>query len=215
MKLKNHLIDSIEKGYNLTSKLTTEVLRLPGYSGLKVKHFLNSLLSDNSLNYLEVGVFKGSTFCSALYKNTNKAYAIDNWSEFGIKRDNFISNSKKYLDLNNITVIEEDCFKVDLDLFKNKIDVFFYDGNHSYDAHLKALDYFYPVMKQKFIYIVDDYNWTDVRNGTLDSFYNLTIKTLFDKEIFTKEKDNNPLDTYGEGFGWWNGLGIFLIDKGK
>jgi hypothetical protein len=215
MELIKHVTESIEKAEKLESKLTGDVLKLPGYSGLKVKHFLNNLLTERKLNYLEVGVFRGSTFCSALYNNTQNAYAIDNWSEFGNYRNEFHENTRKYVDLDFVQIIEEDCFSVDLKQFKHKIDVFFYDGNHSAESQEKALTYFYPVLKKNFIYIGDDYNWSDVRKGCQSGIEKTNVTKLFEKEIFTREKNNHPLRTYGESFGWWNGLGIFVLNKGS
>ena len=56
-----------------------------GITGLRTKHFLNSLLSSGNLKYLELGVYRGASIACAMYKNTEvKAFAVDNWMWSGI-----------------------------------------------------------------------------------------------------------------------------------
>lgn len=53
---------------------------LYGLCGLRTKHFLNALLSQGKLTYLEMGVLRGASLTCGLYKNPEvKAYAVDNW----------------------------------------------------------------------------------------------------------------------------------------
>ena len=60
-------------------------------------------------------------------------------------------------------------------------------------------------LEKKYILIIDDWNWLQVRLGTENSIQQLGFKVLYKEEIFTKGEDPND---------FWNGLGIFVIDKG-
>ena len=57
--------------------------------------------------------------------------------------------------------------------------------------------------------MIDDWNWEDVRNGTLDAFKDLNTNIKFKYEIITEQ----PHYDYDGKIGWWNGIGIFVIGK--
>lgn len=73
------------------SKITSEIIQLEGFSGTKTRHFYNNLLVDGA-RYLEIGTWKGSSVCSAMYGNKATVVCIDNWSEFGGPKDEFLVN---------------------------------------------------------------------------------------------------------------------------
>ena len=80
-----HSFDYAEKGI---SNITNEILAMEGMSGTKTRHFYNNLLNKDEARYLEIGTWKGSSVCSAMYKNHATVVCIDNWSEFnGPKRE--------------------------------------------------------------------------------------------------------------------------------
>lgn len=62
--------------------------------------------------------------------------------------------------------MNSDCFNVDLGLLGGPFNVYFYDGNHTYESQYKALQYFTDVLAEEFVFIIDDWNWEDVRNAT-------------------------------------------------
>ena len=55
-----------------------------------------------------------------------------------------------------------------------------------------------------FVYIVDDWNWLQVEQGTLEGIRNKKFKIKHQKIINTKGEDPND---------YWNGLGIFVLEK--
>lgn len=72
-------------GYVEESKIDPGVLEVEGMSGKKFRHFLNNLVRlRGGRNYLEIGVWAGSSFTSAISNNENlvNAIAIDNFSEY-------------------------------------------------------------------------------------------------------------------------------------
>ena len=69
LSLIEHVKQSIQNAELGISQLNSKILNLEGMSSDKVRHFLNNICSLEHGNYLEIGVWKGSTFISALYKN--------------------------------------------------------------------------------------------------------------------------------------------------
>jgi len=157
-----HIKNSIRRADLLKSKLIPEIIELEGMCQGKLRHLLNNIVDIPGARYLEVGVYRGATFISALYKNDyDKAIAIDNWSEFGDYREDFTEKCNKYI--GEYELINDDCFNVKL---RDKINIYFYDGHHSTKAQSRALAHFYDSLEKEIIFIVDDYNWPPVRTGT-------------------------------------------------
>jgi hypothetical protein len=79
----------------------------------------------------------------------------------------------------NAKFIEEDCINVDTsNLGKYNI----YDGNRTSDSHYKALEHFLNCLDDNFfIYIVDDWNWEGVREGTRRAIDKLNLTVLYKK----------------------------------
>ncbi len=208
-KLIEHINNSISSADLLKSKLNQEILDIPGFSSNRIRHLLNNIMSIDEINYLEIGTFKGSTFASALYQNSlNEAYAIDDWTEFrdhGDIKKEFLNNTKDY----SFTFFEEDCFKLDLSKINKKINIFLYDGNHTYESHYNALKYYYPILDDQFIFIVDDYdsvpNWEQVQLGTQNSIKDLNLNIIYEKHL--KSNGRNAAGS------WWNGYYIALLKK--
>jgi len=216
LSLIKHVEESIQKANSLDSKLNESILNLEGMSSAKVRHFLNNLCSLPEARYLEIGVYHGSTFISALYKNNLlDAIAIDNWSEFGFHKFDFLNNTNNYLPENSFRFHEGDCFALDLKaLFTHPITIYFYDGNHSLESHKQAFTYFDKILDDIFIAVVDDWNWgppyadgPDVQHGTKQAFEELGYIVLFERAL--------PAHCHPDKENWWNGLYVAVIQKSK
>lgn len=208
---KNIVEIALRNAENNVSKITNDIIRMKGMSGTKTRHFYNNLLNTEDARYLEIGTWKGSSVCSAMCNNKAKVLCIDNWSEFGGPKSEFLVNFNKFKGKNDATFIENDCFKIDVSLFP-KFNIYMYDGNHANESHYKALLHYYNCLDDIFIFIVDDWNWSDVRDGTNNSIKKLNLKVVYDKEIrLTNDNSHtrNPLakDT------WWNGIYIAILQK--
>lgn len=207
--LINHVKDSINKAQNNISQLDNSILSIQGMSSRKVRHLLNNICTLNNSRYLEIGVWKGSTFISALYKNLKTisyAIAIDNWSEFSGPKKEFIKNVERLIPYENYKFIEADCFKINLSqTFRDKINIYFYDGNHSVESQKKAFTYFNSILADEFIAIVDDYNDSSVIKGTQLAFRELNYKIRFESIL--------PAKFNGDKENWWDGLYIAVISK--
>ena len=209
-KKKKYIEDCILLAESEVSKLNSGILDMRGFSSYRIRHFLNNLLELLDINYLEIGAFTGSTFIPALYKNKlNKAYAIDNWSEFneyakGDAKTEFWRNIKNF-NIENFTLFEEDCFKLDLSKIKEKINVYFYDGHHNEVDQCQALKYYYPVLADTFIYLVDDFDYSYVRKGTRKGIKEMNLEVGYEKYL----KSDKPSDINS----WWNGFFISILKK--
>ena len=114
IELQQHIETAFENADKGESKITDGLLKMEGMSGKKTRHFYNNLLNINDARYLEIGTWKGSSVCSAMYGNKAKVVCIDNWSEFGGPKSEFLTNFNKYKGVNDARFIEQDCFKVDI-----------------------------------------------------------------------------------------------------
>jgi hypothetical protein len=202
--LAKNIKTAFKNAENNISKITDEIINMEGMSGIKTRHFYNNLLNTEDARYLEIGTWKGSSVCSAMCGNNATVVCIDNWSEFGGPKDDFLLNFENYKGENNAKFIESDCFDVDVSTLP-KFNIYMYDGNHTNESHYKALLHYYDCLDDVFIFIVDDWNWKDIRDGTMDSIEKLNLKTLYEKEIYTP--DNGTSET------WWNGIYVAILQK--
>lgn len=207
--LVNHVKSSIKLADSGISKLSKDILSMHGMSSPKVRHFLNNICDLSKANYLEIGIWKGSTFISALYENNealSTCIGMDNWSGFDGPKQEFYNNAKKFLSKNTFNFYNSDCFSIDLpQVFHNSIDIYFYDGGHSEEDQEKAFTYFNSIFSNVFIAIIDDWNYDRVRIGTKKAFEKLKYKIHYEKILsasFNGDKEN-----------WWNGLYVAVIEK--
>lgn len=212
MDLYKTLIEnSYKNAENNISKITNEIINMDGMSGTKTRHFYNNLLNTEDVRYLEIGTWKGSSVCSAMCGNKATVVCIDNWSEFGGPKAEFLINFEKFKGENNATFIENDCFKVDTSVLP-KFNIYMYDGNHSIDSHYNALVHYYNCLDDIFIFIVDDWNMSDIREGTINSIKKLNLKVLYEKEIrLTRDNSHTPVPEAKKS--WWNGIYIAILEK--
>ncbi len=204
----DHAFAAAERG---ESKITDEILNMDGMTGRKTRHFYNQLLNMEDARYLEIGTWKGSSSCSAMCGNRAKVLCIDNWSQFGGPKAEFLQNFEKYKGQNDATFIESDCFAVDttkLPMFN----VYMYDGDHSHDSHYRALTHYFKNLDDVFIFIVDDWNWSDVRNGTYEAIEKLDLSILYKKEIRLTQDDTHTPQPLGRDT-WWNGIFVAMLVK--
>ncbi|AGE49432.1 hypothetical protein ATCVCan0610SP_257R [Acanthocystis turfacea Chlorella virus Can0610SP] len=201
-------IDHVEKSFELAkqrvSKCTPEILEMEGMSGALTRAFYNNLLNTEDARYLEVGAWKGSSTCSALCGNKATVTVIDNWSEFGGPKDECITNITRAVGSNNVTIIDNDSFTIDLNVLA-KYNMYLYDGCHKRESHEKALTYFQDVLDDVFIFVCDDWNWGFVQDGTYDAIKKLGLIVEHERIEFTD--GNGCSDTF------WNGIAIFVLRK--
>lgn len=202
----DHIVRSIDNAEKGISKLSESLLDLDGMSSSKIRHFLNNIVDINDARYLEIGTWKGSTVCSALYNNQPElAVAMDNFSEFNGPREEFKQNIQKYITCNNFHFFDVDCFQFDLSQISQQFNIYLYDGEHSESSHELALSYYYNKLENTFIYLCDDWNDKSVAAGTRKAFSNLNLKVIREWTM--------PASYNGDKTNWWNGFYISLIQK--
>lgn len=194
------------------TKLTDDVFDLKGMSTNEVRIFLNEMVHPDT-RYLEIGVHRGSTFISAMYKNTFEyAAAIDVFDPPYYNDDVFNSfiNSCKKCNIHNFTCIRNDSFNLkpaQAEDIKN-INTYFYDGGHYDWEHEKSLTYYYKHLANVFIFIVDDWAHEPAVKGTRKALKDLNLKIHKEWELGYSHtiKDREDL-------GWHNGLYIAVLEK--
>lgn len=205
--------ENAEKGI---SKITPELIEMEGMTGTMTRHFYNNLLSYEDARYLEVGVWRGSSVCSAMCGNKAKVVCIDNFIEFdgppwGDIRKEFNNNFNKYKGDNEARFIESDCWKVDVSQLPN-FNIYLFDGGHKEEDHYNSLMHYYDCLDDTFIFMVDDWNWERVRSGTKRAIDILNFKVLYEKEIrLTWDESHTPQPQSGQT--WWNGIYITVLQK--
>lgn len=212
MSYIDHLKKSIENATNHVSRIeeNSDVLKIDGMSSSKVRHLLNNVCSLDDARYLEIGAWKGSTLVSALYKNMHiKATCIENFSEFTGPRNEFITNTRNRIEkgvMPNFQFVESDCFNLDLKLLSKK-NIYFFDGGHTLDDHIKAFTYYNNVLDDEFICIVDDWNhkYDNVRRGTEEAFKQLSYNVLYSQVLPARFNGDRDL--------WWNGIFAAVVKK--
>ena len=92
------------------------------------------------------------------------------------------------------------------------IDIYFYDGPHHREDHFESIIRVHECLHKKFIFIVDDWNWIQVREGTLKAIDQLNMKVIAKLEIKTTQDNSKPL-IQGKHSDWHNGYCFFVINK--
>ena len=203
----NRVEAAIEKAtIDTETKLRSEIFQISGMSSRENRILLNELVKETD-KYLEIGVHRGSTFVSAMYENGAKGVAIDNFSQFGDAND-VRKWFEQYTTENNVTnfdFINTDCFNLSdeqKELVKGA-NVYFYDGDHRHEDQERALTYYFDLLTDPFIFIVDDYNHGPAVTGT-KSGLELTGAKVHKEWI---------LNGSTTGKNWHNGLYLAVVGK--
>lgn len=196
--MESMISQSIANAKQGISKLTDEILALPGMSSDWNRHLLNNLCEGKS--YLEVGTHRGSTLISATYGNKSTGLAYDDYRRFGDHRKEVRFLIKKY---------ECDAKLVCKDGMAHKdnktYDVIFYDGDHSYDSAINAIHKFINYLPLAGgILIIDDYEYEPTKKAVTDCEY------LFTDVILLRANSDNKNNKWDYD-GWFNGLALMIL----
>lgn len=209
MLTSEHIQKSIERATKGESNLTERQLAVGGFSTPTMRHLWSNLCDIEGI-YLEVGLWMGGTFTASFNKNLI-SIGIENFQQ-----DFSVVGVKEILEKNiedtkgrakEVIVHYEDCFKIDKSKLPNNIDILFYDGYHGEEEQAAALPAFFDKMADKFLWIVDDFNWTYVAAGTNRALFEL--KDHIDIEYYQILRgyslENDPI--------FHNGIALYLINK--
>jgi hypothetical protein len=220
MDLIKHIDESIHWGEKEVSKLSQDVINIHGITSNKVRCFLNNICSVGG-TYLELGVFRGATFCSSLYQNDIHCIGIDNFASpnlmpMGVSQklatylkqrieippqEDLINNVKQFGDTDRVDIFKTDYTTFDYSQLP-KINIIFYDGDTRFYDQYVTLKKLIPQFAKETILIMDDWNWN---SGAIDKLIiEEGLVITHKREIITSGED---MDSF------WNGLGIFLIES--
>lgn len=207
--IKAALADALDN----KGKIPEELLTMEGMSGRKYRYFINNLVQNvKDARYLEIGSWSGSTFCAAIHQNAVKAVAIDNWSQFGGPVDKFFMNlSRNVWQQSKVSIITEDFRKVKYESL-GRFNIYLFDGPHKYQDQYDALAFAAGCMDAEFIFIVDDWNFSDVRSGTESAIKALDLQVVYKIEIRTSLDNKQPFVRH-EKSDWHNGYLICILRK--
>ncbi len=206
------LIDlAVERAIARQSKLSPDAMRVPMLGSLQIRHLLNNL-GGLASHYLEHGVHKGGSFCSTIFMNPLlTATAVDSFesdltNQVDPAEPIFLENVNQFLHPGTtFQLIKSDSFAVDPAEIEYPIDLFYFDGDHSYESQKKALTHFASAMDTEFIYCVDDYMLEEVRKGTQDGIEEAGFQKLYERELVTSSEYDNE--------SWWRGWYVALLKK--
>ncbi len=196
---------------NVKSKLTDEVINsVGGFTSPNIRNLLNNL-GAISEHYLECGSHVGATLISTVYANDNlkSAIGIDNFSLFDAShnsKNDFLAHCDRHIP-GRYKLIEKDYFEVIKKEIGKPIDLYLFDGDHSYESQKKGITYYSKFFAKETIVCVDDFAWPEPYNGTMDGLKEANLNVVYNMNFY------NGIASDCGGQGWWNGFGVFLITK--
>lgn len=118
--------------------------------------------------FVNIGVWQGFSFlCGMLHNDKKTCIGVDNFSEFGGPREQFLdrfnqyrSPSHHFYDMDYVAYFSR--------VHEGSIGFYIYDGGHSYQDQLRGLRIAEPFFSENCIILVDDTNWEEPREATLD-----------------------------------------------
>jgi hypothetical protein len=199
----------------LHTKIPGWIRFMSGMSGKKYRYLINALIAETpDPRYLEVGSWKGSTACAAIFQNTVTACCIDNWDPaFGVPKAEFEQNINRALSPSvRFRSIDSDFRAVDYGAL-GKFNVYLFDGPHEevdqYDGVMVAQ----PALDDIYTLIVDDWNWEDVRKGTQRALDQLNTRVVSAIEVRTTQDNTHSAIFTKEFSDWHNGYCFFVCAK--
>ena len=193
--------------------LPSIVRDIEGMSGQKYRTLINKFIGAQcDARYLEVGSWKGSTAAAALYGNRVRAVCIDDWSQFDGPRETFFANMKEVLSSKiEFDVIESDFRSVDYRTI-GRFNIFLFDGPHGERDQYDGIILAQPALDDHLTLIVDDWNWRQVRLGTLRAILDGQWTIEASIEIRTT-RDNTSPKVEGKESDWHNGYFLAVLRK--
>lgn len=218
--IKDKIIESFHQAESDKSNLREFDRDLYGASGKKIKHAINNICNiKDSLTYLELGAYRGSTLIAANFRNNISSYVIDDFTidakEAEPYKEQGWNNPRQALnDLinryrsseklqNSINIIESEATKVNLKLIPKKIDIIHYDLE-THHANLESvLRYFLPVFDKHTILLISNWNSQSIR-AAYSRFKN---SPGIDVELLNEKLSH----TTGDSMNWYNGFSASLV----
>ena len=204
------IVDCMNRAVENVSDMPDTVLTIPGMSGRQYRRFINNYMRHFALpSYLEVGVWQGSTLCSAIAGIDHvRAVGVDNFTYGGATWDDVQRNVNSVRTATaDVTILNQNFEDFDFTEF-GKFNVYCYDGEHTEHDQYQGIVRAVPALEDVALVVVDDWNDRDrVEVGTLRGFNDTNLEIIFKITIDTGENPGTNVSN------WHNGYGIFLVKK--
>lgn len=92
-------------------------------------------------------------------------------------------------------------------LIDGEIDTYLFDGPHSREDHLNGVKVINHLRFSTLVFVVDDWCWEDVRDGTLVGLKEIDAQVVYKVEIFPKSSRCFQFSR------WHNGYCFFILDR--
>ena len=109
-------------------------------------------------------------------------------------------------------MIERDFREIDYRAL-GKFNVYLFDGPHTLIDHRDGILVVQPCLADRFVLIVDDWNWRSVRTGTMRGLLAAKCQIESSIEVRTTNNDTHPWLAF-EASDWHNGYFIAVVRKG-
>lgn len=171
-----------------------KICGIPRMSTFAVAAMINYGVSQmpDAYAFVNVGIWHGFTLLAGMLDNAHKTcIGIDNFSQFSGKdwenpKDSFLERFKQYQSPSH-HFFEMDYQEYFLKHHQKKIGFYIYDGEHSYDNQLKGLQIAEPFFSENCLVLVDDTNWDEPHQATLDFIANSSnaYQVLLDRKTYS------------------------------
>ena len=151
-------------------------------------------LKSNQI-FLNIGAYKGFSTISGMINTTCEVHSVDNFSEFDGPEKTFFENFKIFKNSKHFFYQED--YELFFKKWEKKIDFYIYDADHSYEHQYKNLEIAKNFFVKNTLIFIDDFNITDVENGTRDFLAKYPNQFEIIKEIKTAF---NMHPTFWNGF---------------
>tara|TARA_R110000824_G_scaffold146823_1_gene315947 strand:+ start:16548 stop:17351 length:804 start_codon:yes stop_codon:yes gene_type:complete len=115
----------------------------------------------------------------------------------------------------DLTIVKGETFDSTQDILStwgnDKVDIYFYDGGHTWENQRAALVEFRECFADEFIFIVDDFDTIEVRQGTAEGIRLLGVKSGYDVLYSVETQDWN--ENREDSNGWGGGLFVSYLKK--
>lgn len=147
--------------------------------------------------FVNVGIWNGFTFLSGVAGNPGKVcIGVDNFSQFGGPRDAFLARFERFKSPSH-RFHDMDYKEYFAAVHREPIGFYMYDGEHSYRNQLDGLRVAEPFFGPNCLVLVDDTNFSEPRQATLDFIRESGNRYEIVWDVTTRENQHPT---------WWNGL---------
>ena len=215
-RLVEHVFNSFNLAHSFITKLDKWRIAINPHtknhhysSGMKTRALCNEICSirypDRNTRYLHVGEYDPSisVFASALSCNYDCLGTMIVNQEF----DEKLCFEEELLSRMNF--IRKSPLTIDTSTIENQFD-FINIRSEDISEYGKILVHYWPVMRNEMIIIVDNWNFSIIRQQIYDSLREMNANIIQSFKIQHTDAPNQPTNNYIEFF---NGIAVFIVKK--